>query len=418
MHRNFTTEWLPLTLWSSLAAAAGIAGPQASSQDWPQFLGPNRNGAIEAAIPAGAKLVEAWRKPLGSGMAAIVVSQGRAFTLFTDDTDDFLVAMDAATGKDLWRTKIGKTHADAANGGPGSTPAVVGDLVVALGSSCGLQAVAARDGKVAWEVDLAAAYKTRFAGRGGCSISPLVHGSLVVLPTGATDGERLVALDAVTGKQVWSAKGVERSINTNPGYWETPSGAQLLYHYMKPPGTSGIAALNLKDGSTAWSLDAASGMSNTAPMPLPGGRVLLQMWSGSGVLEAVAGAAPRHVWSNTELTALPVPAIYADGYLYGFGGNSGEFFKCVDASTGDCEVEHAHLPGCGGDRRPDAGDPVGVIGTAAARRRGRRGLSGAGKTSGAEAGRIDADATGSRWRKDLRSESRRTGSGGDTVKKC
>jgi outer membrane protein assembly factor BamB len=32
--------------------------------------------------------------------------------------------------------------------------------------------------------------------------------------------------------------------------------------------------------------------------------------------------------------ALPVPAVYVEGHLYGFGGNSAEFFKCVDASTG------------------------------------------------------------------------------------
>ena len=44
--------------------------------------------------------------------------------------------------------------------------------------------------------------------------------------------------------------------------------------------------------------------------------------------------APRQLWANDELTALPVPAVYLDGHLYGFGGNSGEYFKCVDAATG------------------------------------------------------------------------------------
>jgi hypothetical protein len=31
---------------------------------------------------------------------------------------------------------------------------------------------------------------------------------------------------------------------------------------------------------------------------------------------------------------LPVPAVFSEGHLYGFGGNSGEYFKCVDANTG------------------------------------------------------------------------------------
>ena len=99
---------------------------------------------------------------------------------------------------------------------------------------------------------------------------------------------------------------------------------------MKPPGKSGVTGVNLKDGSTAWSVDAASGMSNTAPLPLGAGRLLLQMWSGSGVFETSGAAAPRQVWSNDALT----PAVFADGHLYGFGGNSGEFFKCVDATSG------------------------------------------------------------------------------------
>ena len=70
--------------------------------------------------------------------------------------------------------------------------------------------------------------ETRVGGRRGCRIQkPLRHArGLQHLAgrsrhpdrsaDGATDGERLVAFDAATGKPVWSAKGVERSINTNP----------------------------------------------------------------------------------------------------------------------------------------------------------------------------------------------------------
>ena len=204
-----------VSLWFALALTV-VVGIRAQSQDWPQFLGPNRNGSIDVTLPAAPKLVEAWRKPVGAGMSAVTVARGRAFTLYTDDVDDYLLALDATTGAGVWKAKLGKTHDDTVTSGPGSTPAVAGDLVVALGSSCRLQAFAVADGKPAWEVDVAVAYKSRFATRGGCSISPVVYGNLIVLPTGATDGERLVALDAATGKPVWSAKGVERSINTNP----------------------------------------------------------------------------------------------------------------------------------------------------------------------------------------------------------
>jgi len=95
-----------VTLWFAVIGAQGGA-LKAQSQDWPQFLGANRNGSIDVPMPAPPKLVEAWRKPLGAGMSAISVSKGRAFTLYTDDTDDYLVALDAATGADVWKVSSG-----------------------------------------------------------------------------------------------------------------------------------------------------------------------------------------------------------------------------------------------------------------------------------------------------------------------
>ena len=288
----------------------------------------------QSGATAQPSLTIAWRVPIGPAMSAVTISEGLAYTLENDGDDDYLVALEAASGKPAWRAKIGRTHADALNNGPGSTPAVTSGLVVVMGSSCTLSAFSARDGKPAWSVDFAQAYKTRFAARNSCFISPLVHRDLVVMPTGSMQTDRVVALDAATGKQRWSAPGVEGSLNTNTSLWTAKAGPQLLYHYFKAPGTSGIAAINLSDGSTAWAMDAESGLSNTAPMPLGNGRVLLQTWGGSFVLEAADTGAPRRVWSSSALVALPVPAVAVGGHIYGFGGNSGEHLTCVDAATG------------------------------------------------------------------------------------
>jgi len=304
---------------------------QTAPSGWPQLLGPRRNlTTSELSVPEKPTLAEAWRRPVGAGVAAIVVSGGRAYTLDSDGEDDYLLALEAADGKDLWRVKIGKTHADAANG-PGSTPAVAGDLVIAFGSSCRLAAFSTRDGKPAWDVDFAQVYKTRFAARGSCFISPLVHGDLVVLPTGAREGSRVVAFDVATGKPRWTAA-TEMSLNTNTSTWDTPGGPHLLYHYFKAPGTSGLAALKLADGTTTWTIDAESGMSNTAALALDGSRVLLQTWQGSVVIDATG--TPRRLWSNNALIALPIPAVSIGGHIFGFGGNSGEYLTCVDAASG------------------------------------------------------------------------------------
>ena len=318
-----------------VVAVVACATQSTSPGGWPQFLGPLGNGSTtELSVPATPTLVEQWRRPAGAARSAVVVTGARAYTLESDGESDILLALDAATGKDVWRAPIGTTHADAVTNGPSSTPAVAGNLVIALGSSCRLAAFNTADGALAWDVDLAQVYKTRFAARQGCSVSPLVHSGVVVLPTGAREANRLVALDLATGKQRWTADGVEMSLNTNTAIRSSNTGAQLLYHYFKAPGLSGLAAINLADGARLWTIDGEAGVSDTAAMPLANGRVLMQTWQGSWIVDA-STATPRRLWTTAALSALQVPAVGVGGYIYGFGGNSGEFLACVDAATGE-----------------------------------------------------------------------------------
>lgn len=319
--------------WAAVALlGCAVVSAQPSSQGWPQFLGPNRNGAVDYDIGARAKLVEGWRHALPAGGAGITVAGGRLYTLGSDGTQDLLLAFDAATGKELWRAPLGATHNDALENGPGSTPAVVGSAVIAVGSACRVTAVRTSDGQPVWQRNLAEDYKSRFAARGGCAMSPAVEGSLVILPTGASAGARLVALDAATGKEAWASSTLPNSLNAGPGLATLGGVRQVLYHHAKPPGLSGISGVRADTGATVWQIDSPEGMSDTLPIAVPGDRVLLQTWMNSTLFDT--GAAPRAVWTMTELSATGPPPVYREGYLYGFGGNSGEFLKCVDVNTG------------------------------------------------------------------------------------
>jgi outer membrane protein assembly factor BamB len=320
--------------WAIAMALLGCTAisAQPSSRGWPQFLGPNRDGTVEYDIGARAKLVESWRRPVPSGGAGITIAGGRVYTLGSDGTQDLLFALDAGTGKELWRAAIGPTHSDAIENGPGSTPAVAGDLVIAVASACRVTAVRTADGQQVWQQSLAEDYKSRFAARGGCSMSPAIEGALVILPTGASSGKRLVALDAATGKEAWAASALPNSLNSAPGLANLGGVRQVLYHHAKPPGLSGVSGVRADTGATVWQLDSPEGMSDTMALPLPGDRVLLQTWMNTTLLET--GASPRAVWTMTELSATGPPPVHRDGHLYGFGGNSGEFLKCVDVNTG------------------------------------------------------------------------------------
>ncbi len=205
-----------------LLATAGFAATAAAA-DWPQWLGPHRDGKsadtglLQKWPKGGPKLL--WKiDTLGGGYSAPAVVGDRLYVLggesATDFAPEYVVCLNVADGKELWRAKLAEqqTGPDGVRGkfrqyggGPRSTPTVVGDFVYALGGTGDLVCVAKTDGRLVWRKNLV----TDFGGRvpsWGYSESPLVDGGKVVCYPGSKGGA--VALDAKTGKTVWQCKDV------------------------------------------------------------------------------------------------------------------------------------------------------------------------------------------------------------------
>ena len=87
-----------------------FAHAQEGRSDWPQWRGLNRDGIVSHsgithfADDYGLQIV--WEKPLGSGYSGISVADGRAITMFSDDIFDYVIALDADNGNELWRFRI------------------------------------------------------------------------------------------------------------------------------------------------------------------------------------------------------------------------------------------------------------------------------------------------------------------------
>ena len=316
-----------ILLASAVAVSAAALSAQAPAE-WPQLLGATRN-ANAAPIASGASLTLAWKKPMPSGSAGLAVAGDRVYTLGGDAEQDVLFALDAATGAEAWRLALGKTHANALNG-PGATPAIAGGLVLAVTSMCQLHAVNPQTRQIAWTQDLVATFATRYAKGGGCSMAPLVAGPRVVMVTGSTTGGQLAAFDAATGKLAWTATGLPNSVNLAPG-WMPQGGGLILYHHSKPPGVSGITAINAETGATVWQIDGTTGTSNATPIAVTDNRVLLETWGHVSLYDV---AARKPLWTTKEITSLPSPAVAHKGHVYAFGGQSGEFLTCLDAADG------------------------------------------------------------------------------------
>src|SRR5262249_37748539 len=199
-----------LPLAAPVAHAPGSPTPVAhapgspAATDWPGWRGPDRTGVsretglLDRWPKEGPKLL--WKATeLGGGYATPSVAGGKVFLMGSKGDEEFLFALDAATGKRLWSTRVGKIgENDGPNyPGPRAAPSVVGELLYALGSDGALVCARTDSGKVVWRRHL----ETDFGGkRGGWAYceSPLVDGDVVVCTPG---GEKatMVALDRKTG---------------------------------------------------------------------------------------------------------------------------------------------------------------------------------------------------------------------------
>jgi outer membrane protein assembly factor BamB len=186
------------------------------ADDWPQFGGPNRDGAwretgIMQSFPAdGLKVL--WRVPVGSGLSAPIVSGGRVFLCDSERQKpkawERVHCYDEKSGRPLWTHTDEASYPDwafdpAAEAGPDATPLAADGKVYAVGRMGNLVCLDVRDGAVVWQKDL-----PKDCGTGdviGTTPSPLLEGNLLILVPGGKPDGGVIAFDKDTGKEVWRA---------------------------------------------------------------------------------------------------------------------------------------------------------------------------------------------------------------------
>ena len=109
--------------------------------DWPQWLGPDRDGKVTGFTEPSAwpdQLAKGWSATVGSGDATPALVGGKLFVFSRQDADETTVCLDAATGKQLWIDKnpaAAVTGMSASHPGPRSSPAVADGKVVTFGAN-------------------------------------------------------------------------------------------------------------------------------------------------------------------------------------------------------------------------------------------------------------------------------------------
>lgn len=200
-------KWLSFVL-AVVVTLGAVLETRSHALEWPGWRGPRRDGVsretgLAPSWPPGGPPL-AWKADgMGKGFSSVAVASGRIYTLGDRDGAQHLLAFDAENGALIWKTRVGPTFADG-NGGPRGTPSVAGNQVFALATSGDLVAADAMTGNELWRRNLATDFGGKMMSGWGWSESPLIDGDRIVVTPGSASAA-LVALDRMTGKEIWRA---------------------------------------------------------------------------------------------------------------------------------------------------------------------------------------------------------------------
>ncbi|HLG55457.1 MAG TPA: PQQ-binding-like beta-propeller repeat protein [Vicinamibacterales bacterium] len=326
-----TCSRLPLVIMAVVALTNGMA-----AQDWPQWRGPNRDGAIASFQPPAswpAALTKRWNVNVGTGYAVPVVVGDRVYIFTRQGEREIMTALDVRSAKVIWQTGYAapfKMNPATAPHGPGpkSTPTFAGDRLFTLGISGIVTAFDAKTGRQIWQKPappVEPLYHT--------AMSPLVDGNLVILHVGGHDNGALTAFDVATGDIRWSWNG------DGPAY-----GSPLIFDLS---GTRQVVTFTQKyfvgvsaaTGALLWRRPYTTPSTTTSQTPIRYKDTVIEMGRGNGVtaFRAVRRGnewATEHVWHTDEVSMHMSDAVAIDGVLFGLSHlNSGEYFA-LDLDTG------------------------------------------------------------------------------------
>jgi outer membrane protein assembly factor BamB len=323
----------------SLLLALLVTAP-AAAEDWPQWLGPRRDGTSAEKVAPWEKTPKVvWHVPAGEGHSSPVVSGGKVFlhTRVKDREEEEVTAFDAATGKVLWHTSYARAKFSSPFGaGPQATPSVVDGRVYSFGATAVLTCFEAESGQQMWQVDTL----KKFAARNlffGAACSPLVEDDKVLVNVGGK-GASVVAFTRDKGEVAW--KGLDAPASySSPIAFGKGKERQVVFLTQQ-----GLASFRPADGEVLWQFPLVDKLneSSTTPVHLDDFLLASSVTYGSVGLrleEKDGKPAATKLWKNDALTcyfATPVPV--GKDHLYMVTGelafNPQSTLRCVDVRSG------------------------------------------------------------------------------------
>jgi outer membrane protein assembly factor BamB len=309
----------------------------AIADDWPQWRGPDRTGisrekGLLKEWPKDGPKVRWEIKDLGTGYSSPAVAAGKVYIQTTSGNDEFTVALDEKTGKQLWKTAIGKVGVNKGPQYPGTraTPTVDGKKIYSLASD-GELACLDLDGKVDWHKNIAKEFDGK-VGMWAYTESVLIDGDKLICTPG---GEKatLAALKKTDGSVIWQSVVPGGDVADYASIMIVEAGGRKQYvQYMR----KSLVGVDAATGKFLWknSRTQDQGASILTPVIL-GNKVFVSGSRTGGACFELStdgdGVAAKELYFEKTLAPSMGGAILVDGYLY---GSAGQTLFCADFATG------------------------------------------------------------------------------------
>lgn len=314
------------------------AAPAPLHAPWPEYRGnAQRDGvyrqtSIRTDWPAEG-LEELWRTKVGGGYASMVVAQGLVFTIEQRRDREVVAAYDFTSGRQVWEHSWEALFQETMGGdGPRATPTWADGKLYALGATGELRALEATTGKQIWRTNI-----LEDAGAGnlqwGMSGAPLVADGMVIVLPGGDDGKAVAAYDATDGSIVWQSE------SGKAGYvaaqLETIAGERQVVVF----AATRVFAVRPENGELLWSHPWPSSYEINAAQPIRVDEDHLLISTEYGVGSALLqiqrdgdSFSARELWKKNTLKNKFNSSVVHEGQIYGFDGS---ILASIDPMTGE-----------------------------------------------------------------------------------
>lgn len=326
------------TLTRSISGLAGcllvLSANAVLAQDWPQWRGAHRDGKVSGFTAPQTwpkELTQKWKVTVGSGDATPALVGDKLYVLARQGEDEVTLCLNAADGKELWRSKYAAQAVTGPAGqhpGPRSSPTVAEGKIVTLGVGGILSCLDADTGKEVWRKDEFPKVVPQFF----TAMSPIVVDGLCIAHLGGKDNGAIIAYNLATGDQKWKWTG-DGPAYASPVLMTVEGTKQVVLQTEK-----NVVGVALADGKLLWQApSAAQGRFYNSATPIIDGQTVIYTGQGRGtkavkIEKQPDGFVAKELWTNDKLgTGFNTPVL-KNGLLFGLSDRGNLF--CLRAETG------------------------------------------------------------------------------------